>query len=86
MHLKSPNVPTCGRDTVKREVREEQEKEEGGGPYPPSPRLLEGILVPLMWVYVRTCTWIMPDIQRGFSILYKNGEEQIAPVLLQRSS
>jgi hypothetical protein len=26
LHLKSPNVPTCGRDTVKREVREEQEK------------------------------------------------------------
>jgi hypothetical protein len=28
---------------------EDQEKEEGG-PYPPSPRLLEGILVPLVWV------------------------------------
>ena len=26
LHLKIPNVPTCGRDTVKREVREEQEK------------------------------------------------------------
>ena len=25
-HLKSPNVPTRGRDTGKREVREEQEK------------------------------------------------------------
>jgi hypothetical protein len=42
-------VPSLGRDTVKREVREEQEKEEGG-PYPPSPRLLDGILVPLVWV------------------------------------
>ncbi len=40
------------RDTVKRKVREEQEKEEGGGPYPPSPRLLEGILVPLVWVHL----------------------------------
>ena len=29
MHLKIPNVPTRGRDTVKRMVREEQEKEEG---------------------------------------------------------
>jgi hypothetical protein len=28
LHLKIPNVSTCGRDTVKREVREEQEKEE----------------------------------------------------------
>ena len=28
MHLKSPNVPNCGRDTGKGEVREEQEKEE----------------------------------------------------------
>jgi hypothetical protein len=36
--------------------------------YPPSPRLLEGILVPLVCVYARTCTWIMPDIQR--EILY----------------
>ena len=26
MHLKIPTVPTCRRDTVKREVREEQEK------------------------------------------------------------
>jgi hypothetical protein len=26
LHLKIPNVPTCGRDPVKREVREEQEK------------------------------------------------------------
>ena len=26
MHLKIPNVPTRGRDTVKRKVREEQEK------------------------------------------------------------
>jgi hypothetical protein len=26
LHLKIPNVPTRGRDTVKREVREEQEK------------------------------------------------------------
>jgi hypothetical protein len=26
LHLKIPNVPTCRRDTVKREVREEQEK------------------------------------------------------------
>jgi len=26
LHLKIPNVPTCGRDTVKREVREKQEK------------------------------------------------------------
>ena len=26
MHLKIPIVPTFGRDTVKREVREEQEK------------------------------------------------------------
>ncbi len=74
MHLKIPNVPTHGRDIVKRKVREEQKKEEGG-PYPPSPMLLQGILVPLVWVYVRTCTWIMPDIQRGFSILYKSGEE-----------
>jgi hypothetical protein len=49
--LKIPNVPTRGRDTVKRKVREEQEKEEGG-PYPPSPRLLEGILVPLVWVHL----------------------------------
>jgi hypothetical protein len=28
LHLKIPNVHTCGRDTVKRKVREEQEKEE----------------------------------------------------------
>jgi hypothetical protein len=33
------NVPARGRNTVKRKVREEQEKEEGG-PYPPSPKLL----------------------------------------------
>jgi hypothetical protein len=26
LHLKIPNVPTCGRDTVKREVRKKQEK------------------------------------------------------------
>ena len=26
MHPKIPNEPTCGRDTVEREVREEQEK------------------------------------------------------------
>jgi hypothetical protein len=53
LHLKIPNVPTCGRDTRKRQVREEQEKEkEEGGPYPPSPRLLEGILVSLVWVYL----------------------------------
>jgi hypothetical protein len=26
LHLKIPNVPTRGRDTVKRKVREEQEK------------------------------------------------------------
>jgi hypothetical protein len=26
LHLKIPNVPTCGGDTVEREVREEQEK------------------------------------------------------------
>ena len=26
MHPKIPNVPTCGRDTVKREVREKQKK------------------------------------------------------------
>jgi hypothetical protein len=39
------------RDTLKRKVREEQEKEEGG-PYSPSPRLLEGILVPLVWVHL----------------------------------
>jgi hypothetical protein len=26
LHLKIPNVPTCGRDTVKTELREEQEK------------------------------------------------------------
>ena len=51
LHLKIPNVPTRGRDTVKRQVREEQEKEEGG-PYLPSPRLLERILVPLVWVYL----------------------------------
>jgi hypothetical protein len=67
-------VPTLGRDTVKREVREEQEKEEGG-PYPPSPRLLDGILVPLVWVHLYVCTWIMPAIQRGFSILNRNSEE-----------
>jgi len=81
LHLKIPNVPTRGRDTVKRQVREEQEKEEGG-PYLPSPRLLERILVPLVWVYLYVCTWIMPDIQRGVSILYRSGEEWIAPLLL----
>jgi hypothetical protein len=48
LYLKIPTHPW--RDTVKRKVREKQEKEEGG-PYPPSPRLLEGILLPLMWVY-----------------------------------
>jgi hypothetical protein len=37
---------------VKREVREEQEKEEGV-PYPHSPRLLEGILAPLRAVDTR---------------------------------
>jgi hypothetical protein len=26
LHLKIPNVPTCGRDTVKRKVREDQDK------------------------------------------------------------
>ena len=51
MNLKIPNVPTRGRDTLKRKVREEQEKEEGG-PYPPSPKLLEGMLVPLVWVHL----------------------------------
>ena len=29
LHLKIPNVPTRGRNTVKREVREEQEKNKG---------------------------------------------------------
>jgi hypothetical protein len=40
------------RDTVKREVREEQAKEVVVlcGPYSPSPKLLEGIHVPLVWV------------------------------------
>jgi hypothetical protein len=46
-----------------------------GWTYPPSPRLLEGILMRLVWVYLYVCTWIMPDIQRGFSILYSIGEE-----------
>jgi len=39
-------------------MREEQEKE--GGPYPPSPRLLEGILVPLLWVQL----YVYPDNAR----------------------
>ncbi len=47
LHLKIPSVPICGRDTGTREVREDQDKV---GDYPPSPRLLEGILVPLVWV------------------------------------
>jgi hypothetical protein len=51
LHLKIPNVPTRGRDTVKREVRRDQEKEEGGS-YSPSSRLLEGSLVPLVWVHL----------------------------------
>jgi hypothetical protein len=50
-HPKFPNVPTRGRDTVKRNVRKEQEKEEGRV-CPPSPRLLEDILVPLVWVHL----------------------------------
>jgi hypothetical protein len=29
--------------------------------------------VPLVWVHLHVCTWIMPDIQREFSILYRNG-------------
>jgi hypothetical protein len=82
LHLKIPQRIHPWRDTVKGKDREKQEKEEGG-PYPPSPRLLEGILVPLVWVLsygcTCTCTWIMPDIQRGFStgfsILYRNSEE-----------
>ena len=81
MHPKIPNVPTCVAPTGKRKVREEQDKEEGGS-FPPSPRLLEGILVPLVWVYVRTCTQIMPDIQREFSIPYRSSEERIGPILL----
>jgi hypothetical protein len=28
LHLKIPNVPNCGRDTGKKEVRDDQEKEE----------------------------------------------------------
>ena len=46
-----------------------------GGPYPPSPRLSEGILVPLVWVHLYVCTWIMSHMQRGFSILYRSSEE-----------
>jgi hypothetical protein len=49
LHLKIPNVPTRRCDTAKREVREEKEE---GGPYSPSPRPLEGILVPLVWVHL----------------------------------
>jgi hypothetical protein len=37
LHLKIPNVPTCGRDTVKRKVREEHEKEEVADPTLPPP-------------------------------------------------
>ena len=35
LHLKIPNVPTRGRNTVKREVREEQEKIKGALLYAP---------------------------------------------------
>jgi hypothetical protein len=59
LHLKIPNVPTRGRDTVKRKVREDQDKEEGE-PYPPSPRLLEGIFVLLVWVHL----YVYPDNAR----------------------
>jgi hypothetical protein len=34
LHLKIPNLPTRGRDTLKRKVRKEQEKEEGGPTLP----------------------------------------------------
>jgi hypothetical protein len=35
LHLKIPNVPTRGPNTVKREVREEQEKNKGALLYAP---------------------------------------------------
>ena len=35
LHLKIPNGPTRGRNTVKREVREEQEKNKGALLYAP---------------------------------------------------
>jgi hypothetical protein len=44
----APEDPQCTqpwRGTVKGKVREEQAKEESEGPYPPSPKLFEGILV-----------------------------------------
>jgi hypothetical protein len=49
---------------------------EGGedGPYPPSPRLLEGILVPLVWVHL----YVYLDNARyteELSILYRSSEE-----------
>jgi hypothetical protein len=50
----------------------DQDKGEGG-PYPPSPRLLEGILVPLVWVHL--CVYLdSAQYTEGFSILYRSGE------------
>ena len=71
LHLKITNVPARGATQSRGRIVRSRRRV----PYPPSPRLLEGILVPLVWVYVRTCTWIMPDIQSGLSIVYRSCEE-----------
>jgi hypothetical protein len=49
--MKIPNVPTRGA-TQSREGFVRSRRRERGRPYPPSPRLLEGILVPLVWVHL----------------------------------
>jgi hypothetical protein len=66
LHLKIPDVPTRGATQSRgRFVRSRRRRR--CGPYPPSPRLLEGILVPLVWVHLHVCTWIVPGIE---GILY----------------
>jgi hypothetical protein len=49
LRLKIPQCTHSWRDTVNGKDREEKEE---GVPYPPSPRLLEGILVSLVWVHL----------------------------------
>ena len=46
MHLKILNVPICGRDTVKRKVREEQEKNKDTLLYGPMDEMRRK---PLLW-------------------------------------
>ena len=65
------------------QLRKKRKKRKKERPYPHSPRLLEGILVSLVWVHL----YVYLDNVRyteGIYILYRSGEEEIAPVLCCR--